>query len=84
MLRRLRLLPRFFFDVHSDGHVFSDDVGVECAGTEDACREATRALAEIARDALPRSGPSELSIEVRDATHRPLMRAILTFDLVPL
>jgi DNA-binding transcriptional LysR family regulator len=50
-------VPRYFFDFRDNDRLTSDDEGVECDGMETVRREATCALAEIAKDILPRSGP---------------------------
>jgi hypothetical protein len=77
-------VPRYFFDFRDNGRLTSDDEGVECDGMAMVHREATRALAEIAKDMLPRSGAHWLSIEVRDDADRPCLRAVLSFNVTQL
>ena len=77
----------YFFDFHDGDMIVSDDVGVECDGCdgiESVQQEATRVLAEIARDTLPRTGSPCLSIEVRDEASRPCRRADLSFNVTRL
>jgi hypothetical protein len=77
-------VPRYFFDFRDNDRLTSDDEGVECDGMETVRREATCALAEIAKDILPRSGPHKLAIEVRDSADRPCLRAVLSFNVTRL
>ena len=55
---------RYYFDIRHDDHFVQDDVGSKLRSFQAAKEQAARALAEIARDALP--GARTLSIEVRD------------------
>lgn len=74
-------MPRYYFD-HRDGNTFiSDDEGLEFDGFEAVRDEATRALAGIAKDALPGSVRREIVIEVRDEASRPVLRAALWFEV---
>ena len=74
-------MPRYYFD-HRDGDTFlSDDEGLEFDGIEAVRDEATKALAGMAKDALPRSARREMAIEVRDETSRPVLRAALWFEV---
>ena len=74
-------MPRYYFD-HRDGNTFiSDDEGLEFDGVEAARNEATRALADAAKDALPGAVRREIVIEVRDEASRPLLRAPLWFEV---
>jgi hypothetical protein len=43
--------------------------------------EATRGLADLAKDALPGAIRRELSVEARDAADQPLLRAGLWFEI---
>jgi hypothetical protein len=74
-------MARYYFD-HRDGNTFiSDDEGLEFDGIEAVRDEATRALAGIAKDALPGSVRREITIEVRDEASRPVLRAALWFEV---
>jgi hypothetical protein len=74
-------MPRYYFD-HRDGDtLISDDEGLEFDGVEAVRNEATRALADAAKDALPGSVRREIVIEVRDEASRPLLRAALWFEV---
>ena len=55
---------RYYFDIRHDDDFVQDDVGSKLRSFQAAKEQAARALAEIARDALP--GARTLSIEVRD------------------
>jgi hypothetical protein len=74
-------MPRFYFD-HRDGDEFAlDEDGLDFATVEQARDEATAALAEMAKDALPGVLRRELAIEVSDHQRRPILRAALWFEV---
>ena len=71
----------FYFD-HRDGEAFyPDEDGLEFETVELARLEATRALADAARDALPGAERRELAIEVFDVDRTPLFRTALRFEV---
>ncbi|MGE0008958.1 MAG: hypothetical protein AB7S92_25710 [Parvibaculaceae bacterium] len=75
-------MPHYFFDTCEDGHVISDEVGLELPGIEDAKREAARSLADLARDVLSSSMKKrEFAVEVRDALSKRILRIVLVFDI---
>jgi hypothetical protein len=74
-------MPRFFFDSRDGDELILDDEGLELAGIEAARDEATAALRDIAKDAIPHSERRELAIEVRDEAGRQIIRASLWFEV---
>ena len=74
-------MPRFFFDVRDGESSIQDDDGLEFDGIEAARDEATRALGDMAKEALPGSVAREMAIEVRDEHKGPLLRAALRFEV---
>jgi hypothetical protein len=77
-------MPRYYFDVR-DGDAFAeDDEGLEFDGIEAAQNEATRALGELAKDALPGATRRVIAVEVRDEAKFPLLRAMLLVQVGPL
>ena len=75
-------MPHFYFDTRDNGSFIEDDIGLIFPSIETARDEATRALAEMARDVLPGSLRRELAIEVRDETKEPLLRTSLVFEAI--
>jgi hypothetical protein len=75
-------LPGYFFDSRDDATFVQDNEGLVFPDFEAARDEAARALAEMAKDALPGSVRGELAIEVRDETD-PVLRTSLVFEAVP-
>jgi hypothetical protein len=75
---------RYFFDTRDGPHFIRDDIGIELNGIEAVRNEATRGLADLAKDALPGAIRRELSVEARDADHHPLLRAALWFEVAVL
>src|SRR4051794_20327375 len=61
-------MPRYFFDTRDGADFVRDEIGIELDGVEAARYEATRGLADFARDALPGSVRRELAVECRDVT----------------
>jgi hypothetical protein len=59
-------MPRYYFDTRDGSEFVRDDIGIELDGVEAARDEATRGLADFARDALPGSVRRELAVECRD------------------
>ena len=74
-------MPRFFFDSRDGDELILDDEGLELAGIEAARDEATAALRDIAKDAIPHSERRELAIEVRDEAGCQIIRASLWFEV---
>jgi hypothetical protein len=77
-------MARYYFDYWDGQRCFSDEEGLELDGIESARNEARKALADAAKDVIPKSMLSEIAIEVRDETSRPLLRASLQFEVQPL
>jgi hypothetical protein len=75
-------LPGYFFDSRDDATFVQDNEGLVFPDFEAARDDAARALAEMAKDALPGSVRGELAIEVRDETD-PVLRTSLVFEAVP-
>lgn len=74
-------MARYFFDSRDGDHFIRDDEGVQLDGIEQARDEATLALRDLAKDALPKATRRELSIGVRDEAGRQLIRASLLFEV---
>ena len=77
-------MPDYYFDTRDGLERIIDDVGLDFASVDAARDEATRGLADLAKDALPGSERRELVIEVRDHTRRLLLRAALWFQVAVL
>ena len=75
-------MAHYYFDVTDDEGSFRDTQGISFATIEGAKAEASRALAEIARDRVP--GPDRLVfvIEVRDERKEPLFEVRLTIEVL--
>src|SRR3954471_1664376 len=74
-------MTRYYFDTRDGAEFVRDDLGIELDGIEAARDEATRGLADFARDALPGSLRRQLSIHVRDEFERALLTASLWFEV---
>ncbi len=75
----VRPMPRYSFDT-DDGNRFKRDViGQDLDGPETARQSALEALADMARDALPKDGDKRLMIvRVRDAEGQSVLKASLS------
>jgi hypothetical protein len=74
-------VPRYFFDTR-DGELVRDEIGILLDGIEAVRDEATRGLADFAKDALPGSVRRELAVEVRDQFEELILTASLWFEVV--
>ena len=68
-------MPRYFFDTYDGDQFVPDSNGLELPDLAAAKREAQRALADIARDALPAGDQRTYFICVKDETGQVLLRA---------
>jgi hypothetical protein len=72
---------RYFFDTRDGSELIRDEQGIELDDIESARHEATRGLADLAKDVIPSSERRELAIEVRDDADHALLRAALWFEV---
>jgi hypothetical protein len=75
---------RYFFDTRDGPHFIRDDIGIELEGIEAVRNEATRGLADLAKEALPGAIRRELAVEARDDADHALLRAGLWFEVAVL
>ena len=59
-------MPRYYFDTRDNDTFLADDTGVEIDSFEEVKLEATKAMADFAKDVLPGSVVRLLAIEGRD------------------
>jgi hypothetical protein len=74
-------MPRYYFDVHEGDRLIPDDIGLVLPDIETARDQATRALAEMARETAPGTARRDIAIEVTDDARTPLLRAGLSFEM---
>jgi hypothetical protein len=74
-------MPRYFFDTRDGVHFVRDEYGLELNGVREARNEATRGIADLAKDALPGAVRRELAVEVRGDDDRDVLRASLWFEV---
>jgi hypothetical protein len=58
-------VPQFYFDVDDGDHVTRDEDGLVLADLATACREAVKALPDVAHDVLPDGAERLMSASVR-------------------
>ncbi|WP_439358830.1 DUF6894 family protein [Bradyrhizobium sp. DASA03007] len=73
-------MARYYFDTHN-GKLVRDDVGIECDSFQSVRAQAAAGLADFARDIVPSAKWCEMAIRVRDDQGRPVMQAILRFEI---
>ena len=74
-------MPRYCFDLHENGVVHRDEVGVECATLEAAVVQAKRVLPTIAADEIPRDGEHKIyTVVVTDEDGSAVYTAGLSFS----
>ena len=77
-------VPRFYFDIR-DGESFTPDhEGVEFSSTHEARVDASRALAEMIKGAMPDGLRKAMAIEARDENRKPLFKVQIVFEVAPL
>jgi hypothetical protein len=76
-------MPRFFFDTRDNTDFVRDEIGLDLDGLDAVRDQATRGLADLARDVLPGSTRRELAVEVRDHFDQAVFRAALWFEVAP-
>jgi hypothetical protein len=72
---------RYFFDTRDGPHFIRDEIGIELDGMGSVRDEATRGLADLAKDALPGAIRRELAVEARDGADNALLRAAIWFEV---
>lgn len=73
-------MPRYYFDSRDNERFVRDDEGVEITSFQEVKAEASRAMADFAKDVLPGSIVRMLAIEVRD-DFGPVLRVSLRFEI---
>jgi hypothetical protein len=71
------IMPRFYFDITENGLSARDEDGVVVTDLDDAEREATLAVAEIAGDTAT-AYRHDLQVVISDEAHTPVARVSLT------
>ena len=74
-------MPLFFFDTRDNDAFIEDDEGLDFPDLEAVRVQATRALADLARDVIHTCLKRELAIEVRDEGG-PVLKTILIFEAI--
>ena len=72
-------MARYFFDSRDRHGSSRDDEGVELDSIEAVRIEAAKALADMAKGAVPKHEHGELWLVVRDESGRQVIRASLSF-----
>jgi hypothetical protein len=71
----------YHFDIEDNGKIYHDDQGTECATFADVKREASTALAEIMKDAIPDGDHRKMSIRVHDEAGRLVLHVAMNFSV---
>jgi hypothetical protein len=74
----------YFFDTDNGKDRIRDDTGTELADDQSARDEATFAIAEMAKDWIPRDGPQKnITMWVRNEAGETILVLTLNFALLP-
>lgn len=76
-------MPRYYFDVVNGRQVDRDLGGTELPGLDAVREEALRRLPDLTHVALPDNERRDFSVQVRDATGRPILGAIASVAVTP-
>ena len=74
---------RYFLEVTDGSGEGPVSMSIDFESEEEAVREAHVALAEMARDGLPKEPVNVMSVEVFDEHKRPVTEVRLTFEIIP-
>jgi hypothetical protein len=77
-------MSRFYFDVRDGENFVSDKEGLEFPTAKEARDDASRALGQMIKEAMPDGQHHDMAVEVRGADKRPLFKVQITFDVEPL
>ena len=75
-------MPRYYFDIHDGDEPHTDMVGADLADDQAAREEATRTIADLAKEYLPHDGAHRtITIAVRSSDGSTLLSETLAFDI---
>ncbi|TIQ93679.1 hypothetical protein [Mesorhizobium sp.] len=74
-------MSRYFFDTFDGSAHVTDETGAELDDIRAVRRRASRALAEMAAEAVPIEDRLELFVDVRDATGAKVLKARAIFEM---
>jgi hypothetical protein len=74
-------MPRYYFDVRDGDHFAIDPDGLDLPGIKEARTDASMALAEMVRDAMPDGPCRAMAIEVRGEDKEPLVKVQILFEV---
>lgn len=78
-------MVRYFFDIDAGATQYHDQIGLELADEQAARDEASRALAELAKEYLPGGEPQKnITMWVRNEDGSALLQLALSFAIQPL
>jgi hypothetical protein len=75
-------MPRYYFDIHDGNEPHTDMEGAELADDKAAREEATRTIADLAKEYLPHDGSHRrITVAVRRTDGSTLLDEALAFDV---
>jgi hypothetical protein len=74
-------MARYFFDLRDNDRLLPDAEGTVLDSLDAARRWAVWALSEYIKDIVPDESHRSIAIEVRDKDSRPLMKAVMVFEV---
>ena len=74
-------MSRFYFDIRNGENFVSDEEGLEFPTVNEARDDASRALGQMIKEAMPDGMHHDMAVEVRGADKRPLFKVQITFDV---
>jgi len=76
-------VPRFYFDTRKGDDLIRDDEGLDFLTANEARADASRALGEMIKDAMPNGDHIDMAVEVRGDDKRALFKVQITFEVQP-
>jgi hypothetical protein len=75
------VMAKYYFDVRDNDLVYPDEDGIEQSNLAGVRAEAIDTLAEYVRSTLRDETRHTLRVEVRDEDSRPVLQAVMVFEL---
>ena len=74
-------MARYYFDFNDGETMMVDEGGIELDGVEAVHREALKALADVAKEFIPKGGQRSIVVGVRDEAGQRVLMAALSLNV---
>jgi hypothetical protein len=78
---QFRVMAKYYFDLRDNDLIYPDEDGMEQSSLAGVRAEAIDTLAEYVRSTLRDESRHTLRVKVRDEDSRPVLQAVMVFEL---